>query len=129
MSNMRFCVYGFKRNERTRKCGSDRRRDVRNVFAVASKTVAFGLIGADTPMSAHDPSAFLSAHSQTYPTIEPKDSDEDKNKSRQLPACFDLYRLAAERSGAFSLSRGIQHYLNISFMICSSVHPSRSIMS
>lgn len=87
MSNMRFCVYGFKRNERTRKCGSDRRRDVRNVFAVASKTVAFGLVGADTPVSAPDPSAFLSAYSQTYPTIEPKDSDEDK-KQKQTIACL-----------------------------------------
>lgn len=47
-------------------------------LTVASKTVAFDLIGADLPMSAPDPTAFLSAYSQICPIIESKDSDEDK---------------------------------------------------
>ena len=47
-------------------------------FNIASKTVAFDLIGADLPMSAHDPAAFLSAYSRIRLTIESNDSDEDK---------------------------------------------------
>lgn len=45
---------------------------------IASKTIAFDLIGVVPPMSAPDPSALISAYSQICPIIESKDSDEDK---------------------------------------------------